>query len=187
MNNNTDVIYNGDDKFIVDENDEPLMLHKGDRIIRAKSIDRLKKEETEHPSFKIDAKFIKLFTENIIPIFKQLQDGNGKIKYSAVSLMFYLMQFISYRDGLLQHKNGRPITNSDIIKNFNMGKNEIYANLKLLRKNNIIATTKVKDKTYYIFNPFIACNGSKIDNTTRHIFDENMYKLNWKENSDTDK
>ncbi len=147
-------------------------FQEGDKVIKSGTIDFLKN------TIEINNKFIKLFTINIMPVIEQLKDKRNKINYNALSLMFYLMQFISYTNGLLQHKNGEPLTNKYILENFSMCKTDLYYCIKLLKDKGIISIVLVQDKNYYIFNPWIASAGKRIDKTHLKIFENTIYIKN---------
>lgn len=167
----------GNKNYIVNNQGEILKeIGENDRIVRGSSI------EFYENSIEIDNVFIKLFVNNIMPVIEQLKDKRGKIKYNTISLMFYLMQFISYKNGFLQHENGKPLTNKYILENFNMSKTELYNSLKLLKDKNIISIVESEGELkFYMFNPWIASIGQRIDKTHLYCFENSPYKKNKEE------
>jgi len=158
-------------------------LETGEHIGNIKQGDSINRAETKEylsNTIKIDNNFIKLFTSNIMPVIGQIKDKKGRINYNALSLMFYLMQFISYKSGLLQHENGKPLTNKFILENFSMCKTDLYYCLKILKDKSIISIVEIKEDNtnYYIFNPWIASSGKRIDKTHLHIFADSIYIKN---------
>lgn len=167
------IFINGQYPIIDSETGEIInYLNAGDKIIKGETIEYLQ------TTVELENNFIKIFTDNMMPVIEQLKDGRNKVDFNALSLMFYLIQFISYKSGLLQHPNGKPLTTDFIINDFSMNRTDIYRCLKLLKDKQIIAIVLREDrKQYYMFNPFIAIKGKRVDKTSIHTFLDTQYVL----------
>ena len=146
------------------------ILVEGDRVQKWES--RQKQQEYLDTTDEVPGDFIKVISEKILPILQKCKDKKGKVRYDLIVLLFYLMNFISYRTGLLLHPNGRKLTVRYIIEdeNLGMGRTKVFENLGILKDLGIIANVSYEGDVYIMFNPFIAYKGKRVDLTTMKVF-----------------
>ena len=139
---------------------------EGDKIIRKSSLESFRGGST------IEGDFLKLLSCQILPMLENCKDKRGKIKYENITLIFYLMNFISYKSGVLQHPNGKKLTVSYMIKDpiLNMDQTSIYERVKDLQLAKIIVPVEIDGERCFVFNPYIAHKGARVDNTHLHLF-----------------
>jgi len=143
--------------YVVDENGEILdtlesmtsytKLAYGDKVIRKGAIQYLK-ESTD-----IKYHFIKV---NPV-VYDEIAN-----KYPIVNT---LLKYIGYMDGILSYKNGRYVKLKDIHKLCDVSESTVKRQIKGLTDIDVLHKRRdeILKQNYYVFNPFVAYIGKRID------------------------
>lgn len=154
-------------------NDGEIMknIYEGDRLIHPKQ-DEYKNKH--HINFKKGEAFVKVFTNPIPALYKELPT-----KEFAVAMA--IMPFISYKDGILRY-NGKIVdgkTISDLLcENYETFKRIITALIKkdiLKRVKRPSDTYANKEKNCIVVNPFIYLRGQDIEKEIVDLFKETKW------------
>lgn len=145
-------------------------LVEGDKVTKWETTE--KRREYLQSTDEIPGDFIKVLSEQILPILQKCKDKKGKVRYGLIVLLFYLMNFISYRTGLLLHPNGKKLTVNYMVNDQNLGmaRSKVFENLGILKDLGIIANVSYENDIYIMFNPFIAHKGGRVDLTSIKVF-----------------
>lgn len=146
-------------------------IYEGDRIVRQEQ-DEYKR--THVIGFKKKEAFVKVFTNPIITLFKELPT-----KEFAVTMA--IMPFISYTDGILRYEgkivDGKTI--SDLLgENYETFKRIITSLIKkdiLKRVERPSDTYANKTKKCLVVNPYIFLRGQDIERGIVEIFDKSKW------------
>lgn len=129
-----------------------VKLNAGDKILRGKTIEYLES------SVAINYPFVKINSQ----IFNKFE--------SKYKIIFKLLNYLGYMDGILSYDNGVNIKLKDIPKICNISPSTAYRQIKGLIEMDVLHKVKEKNKpTYFVFNPFVAYKGKKI---SKILFDE---------------
>lgn len=153
--------WNMDIKLIDGTTGEVLdILNEGDRILRAESDEYL----TRTIDMKDHGDYVKVYTKSMFQLAKRL-DG------VTIQLLNLMVTFLSYEDGILQHKNGKPLTRLNIIEMSGLNRKTVDKALKKLIDNKIIGRHKTGRTLHYTANPFIFMKGRRVSKTLYKFFE----------------
>lgn len=135
-------------------------LHRGDRIVRAASIEFYKEMQARkrhgRPFSKVDlSEGVLLLTE---------LDANER------SLLFILQYFVSYDSCLIQYRNGFDITFSDIVELSGWSKATASATINKLVEKNIVFKGRNGRNVQYYMNPWVISRGPESNRTLKEMF-----------------
>lgn len=162
-------------RFIVEEQTGEITneLAEGDRILRAKSIEKLKTTD------KWDAGgFSKVNTE-------ELRLLTPTLTASERSVLLSLLSYVSYTSCLIQYPNGKDINFDSIVKICGMSHNTMLATVEMLLQKDILYKGRNSKGNQYFMNPWIAYRGNTINKVLFDMFKN--YKIlsrggkTWKE------
>lgn len=135
-------------------------LNKGDRIIRAASIEYYKetklKGRSGRPFSKVD------LSEGIL-LLRELEPNER-------SLLFLLQYFVSYESCLIQYRNGSDITFGDVVELSGWSKATTSETLNKLVQKNVIYKGKNGRNVQYFMNPWVVSRGSESNKTLKEMF-----------------
>lgn len=157
---------------VIDEFGEIVTeIYEGDKIFR--------KQQDEYKSnhiigFKKKEAFVKVFTNPIITMFKELPT-----KEFAVTMA--LMPFISYTDGILRY-NGRFVDGKEIANILGENYDTLKKIISSLNKKDIIKRIERQSDTYanktkkcLVVNPYIFLRGQDIELDIVDLFKESKW------------
>lgn len=133
-------------------------LGEGDRILRAKSIEKLKttaKWDMEAYS-KVNSDELRLLTPTLTA--------------SERSVIFSLLPYVSYTSCLIQYPNGRDINFDSIVKLCGMSHNTTMATIETLIAKDILYKGRNSKGNQYFMNPWIAYRGNTINKVLFDMF-----------------
>lgn len=130
-----------------------VILNKGDRVIRKKSIDYLANTE------KIKYPFIKVNYEQFGDICRE------------VPLVGCLLPFIIYSNCMLVYENNVFVTPRNFAMRLGISYSTSRRVFRTLEKMGVIKKQLSSPNKYiYYFNPYIACRGTRIEVETLNMF-----------------
>jgi hypothetical protein len=133
-------------------------LGAGDRILRAKSIEKLKTTDKWNTGgfSKVNGEELKLL--------------NPTLSTSERSVLLSLLPYVSYSSCLIQHSNGRDINLDGIVKLSGMSYNTVLAAVDSLITRDIIYKGKNSKGNQFFINPWIAYKGNTINKVLFDMF-----------------
>lgn len=152
-------------------------LYPGDRIVRKKQIDYLRKnEEQKHKdrmySFGQDSKF------SMLSNYAAKQLADEKLTSAEYRVMLLMISNTNYKSGLVTLGNNHDITADWITKTLKINKKTTDSCIKTLIDKGIIAQNTTNSRTKYFFNPYIQYKGRWINRTLYEMFRNTKWAKN---------
>lgn len=151
------------DKLIIDDKGTIIgNLYEGDRIIRAKIIEKL--PENDNRMVFSNGEWGKTYDTS----FRKL----ARLKLSPAEYKMILLFFtlVSYGSGLIMHGNYKEVTNEWIENELELTRNTVYKSIKKLLNYRIIYKGFSGKEIQYYFNPYIYQKGRYINKTLYEMF-----------------
>jgi hypothetical protein len=144
-------------------------LHKGDRIVRGKSVDAMaqKLKEQEKRAQDLLEWNLENFLKAYVAEMKLWMDdltGTEKI------FLFSIVPYISYDDCHLQHSNGVDIGTEDLVTVTGLSRPVVYDCISSLIKKDILYKGKNSKNRQYFVNPWLFCKGNRVSKVLRTMF-----------------
>ena len=153
-------------KIILDSESGEIIgeIGEGDKIIRNSSITEFKNS--------IDLNKNELFIKVYIKTLFDLSD----IMTGAESVfLFYLLSFLSYKDGVIKYSNGKIVTKQHMAKDTKKSVRNIERLLYSLISKEIIGIHKSGENISYTVNPFLFMRGKRIDNSLYDLYKNSQW------------
>ena len=139
-------------------------LYEGDKVVRKQTTDYLQDTVVMLP----DEPFVKVHTRILTDLAKTLSG-------TEMTVLIYLLQFISYESGVLKHSNGKLLTKSFIMSDMDIPKSTTNKVLKSLADKLIIRATSNGKDIEYIANPYLFMRGKRINKTLYDLFKDSTW------------
>ncbi|MGE5437507.1 MAG: replication/maintenance protein RepL [Syntrophothermus sp.] len=154
---------------IVKDGEKIGELKHGDRILKAESINFLK--ETIELNKK--ESFIKLYTKPLFELSKSLTGIESQF-------INYLLQYVSYKSGILIHVNGDKLTRNYMAAETGLNLRTIDRMLNNLVKKQILGKHKTGRSLCFTVNPFIFMKGNRVNETLVKLFENTKWAKMYK-------
>lgn len=134
-------------------------VYEGDRIVRGKSVEKLKN------TVEINAKedYVKVFVK---PAFEMARCLTG----TETQFVNFLMPYISYDSGMLTKANGRPLTRAQIAVETGLALKTVDRLLLSLRQKQVLSKNKMGRQIQFFMNPWLFMRGKRINKTLYEMF-----------------
>ena len=142
-------------------------IYHGDKLVRKKTSDYLERTaeiNKEEP-------YIKVYTKPISEVAKRIDGG-------SLQLLYVLLKYISYEDGILQYSNGSLLSKNAIITETGLTKNTVTKHLNILIKEQIIGRHRTGRRNCYTINPYIFMKGKRVNKTLKKLFEGSRWSKN---------
>lgn len=150
-------------KYIVNEDGEILEEIDGYKLLKGSSLRYL----TETTSVKIP--FVKFNPK----VLEELENIEETVK---------LLSYIEYKSNVLCYKNGKLIKNMKSLgKIFSKNKDVGYRKVRKLLEEDVIRKYKDESGTSFVFNPYIAHRGKRINKVSVNLFKSSKWKRDFNE------
>ncbi len=149
-------------KLIIDSETGQVIteMHKGDRIVRANSLDAVQSLENAPKN----ETFTKLY-HKVIPLIIDCD-------LSAAELIFFihLAANLRYLSNVAKYPNGRLITRENLKVDLKMSDITIKRSIYKLIKVGLIVEANTLEGKVFIVNPFVVMVGDKVNKTVFDLF-----------------
>ena len=147
-------------------------LEEGDRIVKKKSLDKLRAEE---------GKLILPKGESFIKVF---QDALPQLASCGLSTMeaqvfFFLIKNLRYESNAATYSNGKLITRENLCEDLHTNTTSIQKAITRLISKSLIAEVKIDLGKVFIVNPFVAMVGNKLEKTSYDLFKHSRWYRDW--------
>ncbi|MHB8916546.1 MAG: hypothetical protein ACYC4H_00850 [Desulfocucumaceae bacterium] len=134
-------------------------LRTGDRIVRA----RTKEYMGDTVEILPDEAYIKTFTKPLTQLAETLTGPE-------TSLVYYLVQYLSYESGMLKHRNGQPLDRTYISGETGQSERTVDRLLHGLKAKHVVGRNVVGREVQYFLNPWLFMRGKRINKTLHDMF-----------------
>ena len=137
---------------------EVILLNKGDRVVRAKSIEKASEIQ--------EWKITHFYKGNIGEIRKQLE----ALSVYEKAFLFAIVTYIGYQDCCIKYDNGRCMGFDDLVSLNNMGRTKTQQTIKSLINKDIVYKGHNSKGIQYFVNPWLFCKGNSINKVLQTMF-----------------
>ena len=147
-------------RLVIDEDSGEVVnrLVEGDRILKAKSIEKLKNQDKW-----VTGSFSKINNEEM-KLLTQL------LTASECSVILKLIPYVSYNSCVIQHQNGKDINFDGIVKLCGMSYVTTMETVNSLVSKDILYKGRNSKGNQYFMNPWIAYRGNTINKVLFDMF-----------------
>lgn len=148
------------DRIVVDRDTGVILttLEEGDKIIRSKSVERLK--ETENWKLEDFSKINDKELRHIIPI----------LNLSERAVFLSLVPYVSYKSCVIEFANRKDMNLSDIVKICGFSNNTVIDAIESLIKKDILYKGRNSKSNQYFMNPWLVHKGNTINKVLKEMF-----------------
>lgn len=141
-------------------------LNEGDRVIRKKSIDFLKKTDEIQKT----EMYVKFFLKSASVLARE------KLSSTEMSVCLELLQYIRYDTGYLAYENGTKLTLDDIKNGCDFISNtSVVRAIDELVEKKILAKVRTGKENNYLVNPYIFMRGARVNKTLSKTFEQSKW------------
>jgi len=134
-------------------------IRTGDKIVRARTKEYFGATVEILP----DEAYIKTFTKPLTQLAETLTGPE-------TSLVYYLVQYLSYESGMLKHRNGQPLDRAYISDETGQSERTVDRLLQGLKEKHVMGRNVVGREVQYFLNPWLFMRGKRINRTLHDMF-----------------